>query len=207
MGQRQRKKRASAIPGNAARSVASPAASPGLKSPAWKHATLWVSISLVAAVLFIYAPVRRFDFLRWDDPLYIGENPQVLGGLTWHSVGWALTTGHAPYWHPLTWLSHMLDVQLYGVNAGPHHITNVLLHIANSILLFVLFLRLTGALGRSAFVAALFAVHPLHVESVTWLAERKDVLSTFFWLLAVWAYIRYVAQPRSRRYLVLVLAF
>src|SRR5579864_183278 len=168
MGQRRRRKQTNAVPVNITLSATSPAALPGSKSPFSGYASLWVSISLVAAVLVIYAPVRHFDFLRWDDPLYIGDNPQVLGGLTWHSVGWALTTGHAPYWHPLTWLSHMLDVQLYGVNAGPHHITNVLLHIANSILLFVLFLRLTGALGRSAFVAALFAVHPLHVESVTW---------------------------------------
>src|SRR5579863_5774854 len=207
MGQRQRKKRASAIAGNAARSVASPAASPGLKSPAWKHATLWVSISLVAAGLFIYAPVRRFDLLRWDDPLYVTDNPQVLGGLTWHGLWWALTTGHAPYWHPLTWLSHMLDVQMYGMNAGGHHLTSVLIHAVNTVLLFWLLRWTTGALGRSAFVAALFAVHPLRVESVAWVAERKDVLSTLFWILTVCAYVRYVRQPRLSRYLVVIAGF
>ena len=171
------------------------------------RATIWVCLALIVLNVVIYTPVRHFGFINWDDPIYVTENPQVLGGLSWHNGWWALTTGHAPYWHPLTWLSHMLDVQLYGVNAGRHHLTNVLLHIANSILVFFLFFKLTGALGRSAFVAALFAAHPLHVESVVWVAERKDVLSTLFWLLTVWAYVWYVAQPKLRRYLIVVLAF
>jgi len=109
--------------------------------------------------------------------------------------GVALTTGHAGNWHPLTWLSHMLDCQLFGVNAGGHHLTSLLLHLANTLLLFGVLRRLTGALWRSALVAALFALHPLHVESVAWVAERKDVLSTLFWLLALWAYARYVQTP------------
>src|SRR4051794_7487876 len=114
MGQRQRK-RTSAMPADTKRSEASPTAPSVPSSPFSRYVSLGVSISLVAAVLIIYAPVRHFDFLRWDDPLYIAENPQVLGGVSWHGVWWALTTGHAPYWHPLTWLSHMLDVQIYGV--------------------------------------------------------------------------------------------
>ena len=207
MGQRQRKKRANAIAGNAARPAASPTAALIPKSVFSRYASPWVSLSLVAAVLFIYAPVRRFDFLRWDDPLYIGENPQVLGGLTWHGVWWALTTGHAPYWHPLTWLSHMLDVQIYGMNAGGHHFTSVLIHAVNAVLLFWLLRWTTGALGRSAFVGALFAVHPLRVESVAWVAERKDVLSTLFWILTLCAYVWYVRQPRLSRYLAVVGGF
>ncbi|HUL98834.1 MAG TPA: hypothetical protein VLU24_05335, partial [Mycobacterium sp.] len=119
-------------------------------------------------------------------------NPHVAGGLTWENVAWAFTTNHAANWHPLTWLSHMADVELFGMNAGAHHLTSLLFHAANTLLLFLLLRRMTGALGRSAFVAALFAVHPLHVESVAWVAERKDVLSTLFWMLTLLAYARYV---------------
>jgi protein O-mannosyl-transferase len=135
-----------------------------------------------------------------------------LRGLTWHGVAWAFTTEHAVNWHPLTWLSHMLDVQLYGLDAGAHHLTNLLFHIGNTLLLFGLLHRMTGALGRSAFVAGLFAVHPLHVESVAWVAERKDVLSTLFWMLTLWAYIEYVKRPdlrqsSRRRYAAVLLFF
>lgn len=155
----------------------------------------------------MYSPVARHDFVNFDDPQYVSENANVSGGFTWHGVSWAFTTGHAGNWHPLTWVSHMLDVQVYGLNAGAHHVSNVVLHIASSLLLFGLLYRMTGALGRSGFVAALFAVHPLHVESVAWIAERKDVLSTLFWMLTIWAYLAYVRHPRPGRYLAVVLLF
>ena len=139
-----------------------------------------VALLLIAVNVAIYAPVRHFDFVQLDDPVYVSENPHVAGGLRWPSVAWAFSTVHAGYWIPLTWLSYMADVQAFGVNPGVHHVTNLLLHIANTLLLFGLLSRMTGAAGRSAFVAALFAAHPLHVESVAWVTERKDVLSTLF---------------------------
>jgi len=174
---------------------------------AFSGRALWVSLALIAANLIVYAPVRHYEFVTWDDPQYIYENPHVSGGMTWRGVSWAFTTGYSFNWHPLTWLSHMVDVQIYGMNAGPHHLTSVLLHIANTVLLFGLLHGMTGALGPSAFVAALFAVHPLHVESVAWVAERKDVLSTLFWMLTLCGYVRYVRQPRLGRYLVVGLLF
>ncbi|OHE89167.1 MAG: hypothetical protein A3G75_16095, partial [Verrucomicrobia bacterium RIFCSPLOWO2_12_FULL_64_8] len=164
-------------------------------------------MALIAATVVVYAPVRHFEFVTWDDPNYITENPHVQGGLTWQGALWALTTGDPPYWHPLTWLSHMLDVQVFGLNAGGHHLPNVLLHIGNAILLFGLLHWMTGALGRSAFVAGLFAFHPLRVESVAWVSERKDVLSTLFWMLTLWAYVSYARRPRRGRYLVVLLLF
>ena len=157
---------------------------------------LSISLALVAANLVVYAPVRHHDFLNFDDSQYVSENANVAAGVTWRGVAWAFTSTHAGNWHPLTWLSHMLDVQLHGMAPGPHHVTNLLLHTANTLLLFALLWRMTGALWRSAFVAGLFAVHPLHVESVAWLAERKDVLSTLFGLLALHAYLAYVGKPR-----------
>jgi len=154
----------------------------------------------------VYAPVRQHGFVNLDDAQYVSDNPAVSGGLSGRGVSWAFTTRHAGNWHPLTWLSHMLDVELYGMNAGPHHLTSLLVHVANAVLLFGLLHRMTGALFRSAFVAALFALHPLHVESVAWVAERKDVLSTLFFLLTIRAYLAYVRRPRPSRYaLVLVL--
>jgi Flp pilus assembly protein TadD len=151
--------------------------------------------------------LRHADFVSLDDPTYVSENPHVKGGLTWSGVVWAFTSGRAANWHPLTWLSHMLDVQLYGVQAGPHHVTSVALHCVNALLLFLVLARATGARGRSALVAALFAVHPLHVESVAWIAERKDVLSTAFWMLTLWAYVGYVRQPRWHRYGLVIVLF
>jgi hypothetical protein len=167
---------------------------------------LWIVVALIAANLIVYAGVQQHDFLKYDDELYVTENPVVPAGLTWRGVAWAFTTGHASNWHPLTWLSHMLDVQLYGMHAAGHHLTNLFLHVLNTLLLFGVLHRTTGAVGRSGFVAALFAVHPLHVESVAWVAERKDVLSTLFWMLTLWSYVSYVRQPRQGRYgLVIVL--
>jgi tetratricopeptide (TPR) repeat protein len=157
-----------------------------------------LAVALAALTIAVYAPVRHFDFVQLDDPLYVSENPHVQGGLTPAAVAWAFTTGRAANWHPVTWISHMLDVQWFGVNPGRHHLTNLALHLANTLLLFALLARLTGAAWRSAVVAALFAVHPLHVESVAWIAERKDVLSTFFLLAATWAYWRYVRAAQAR---------
>src|SRR5262249_51562531 len=135
---------------------------------------IWISMALVAADVVVYAPIRHFGFVAFDDPQYVSDNPHVLGGLTWPALRWAFTSAYAANWHPLTWLSHMLDVQIYGTHAGGHHLTNLLLHVANTLLLFGVLHQMTGAKGRSAFVAGLFGLHPLHVESVAWVAERKD---------------------------------
>jgi tetratricopeptide (TPR) repeat protein len=163
--------------------------------------------ALIVVNVIIYAPVRHYDFVQYDDPKYVSENPYVSQGLTLQSVVWAFTTRNGGYWIPLTWLTYMADVQISGMNAGALHVTNVLLHIANTLLLFGLLRRMTGALGRSAFVAALFAIHPLHVESVAWITERKDVLSTLFLILVLWAYVAYVRRPGLGRYLMVNLLF
>jgi tetratricopeptide (TPR) repeat protein len=155
-----------------------------------------IGLLLALITLLVYLPVYHYNFVNYDDGDYVTGNRVVQNGLTWAGVKWAFTTWHAGNWHPLTWLSHMLDCELFGLNAGAQHYINVLFHTANAVLLLLLF-RLTGALWPSAFVAALFAWHPLHVESVAWISERKDVLSTFFALLTLLAYTRY-AQRRSR---------
>ena len=140
---------------------------------------------LVAVTLIVYWPVTRCDFVNYDDPDYFSSNSHVQAGLTSDNVAWAFGTGRASNWHPLTWLSLMLDRELSGCGPAGPHFTNLLFHLANTVLLFLLLRRLTRATWRSAFVAALFALHPLHVESVAWISERKDVLSTFFGLLAL----------------------
>jgi protein O-mannosyl-transferase len=168
---------------------------------------LWISLALIAASVFIYAGVRNHDFVAWDDPEYVNENLHVTAGLTWEGARYAFTTGHMGNWHPLTWLSYMLGVQLFGPSAAPQLLINLLLHILNTLLLFGLLHKITGALGRSAFVAALFATHPLHVESVAWVSERKDVLSTLIGLLALWAYVEYTRLPGRIRYLAVLLLF
>jgi tetratricopeptide (TPR) repeat protein len=157
--------------------------------------TLLVCLVLAAAIVAVFQPLCRNDFIIFDDPQYITENPHVLSGLRWANVVWAFTSSYASNWHPLTWLSHMVDVQLFGLQPGRHHLVSLLFHAANSLLLFLVLKSMTGALWRSAFVAALFALHPLHVESVAWAAERKDVLSTFFFMLTLWAYARYARCP------------
>jgi len=161
---------------------------------------------LIAAALFLgtlalYARVAGHPFIFFDDNRYVTENPTVQAGLTWQGVAWAFTTLHVSNWHPLTWLSHMLDVELFGVRPGPHHLVNAVFHAANAVLVFLVFLRLTGATWRSALVASLFAVHPTHVESVAWVAERKDVLSTLFGLLALLVYAGYARRGGLLRYL------
>jgi Flp pilus assembly protein TadD len=168
---------------------------------------LWVLICLTVTVAVAYWPVGRFGFVRFDDPTYVTENPHVLGGLTWPAIRWAFTSGYGANWHPLTWLSHMLDVQLYGLSGGAHHAVNVLLHAASAALLFGVLRRMTGAAWRSAFVAGAFALHPIHVESVAWVAERKDVLSAFFWMSTLWAYSSYVRGPRGSRYALVMILF
>ena len=152
---------------------------------------IFACLTLALGTLALYRPVTRFPFINFDDPEYISENPVTQAGLTWHGLVWAFNGIHVGNWHPVSWLSHMIDCQIFGVNAGGHHLMNVLFHIANTLLLFAFLRSATGFEWRSAFVAALFAWHPLHVESVTWVAERKDVLSTFFWLLTLLAYASY----------------
>jgi protein O-mannosyl-transferase len=171
-------------------------------------ATVFGSIAiLIVLILAVYSPVRRYEFVTFDDPSYVSENPHVAAGLTWQGVAWAFGAEHSGYWIPLTWLSYMADVEVAGVGAGGHHVTNVLLHVLNTLLLYGLLRRLTGANGRSLFVAALFAIHPLHVESVAWVTERKDVLSTLFLMLALWSYAAYVRRPSVGRYLAVAACF
>ena len=168
---------------------------------------MWLALALIAATAAVYAPARHFAFVSFDDPEYVAANPTVAAGLTWSGVRWAFTSTSLFYWHPLTWLSHMLDVELYGVNAGAHHVTNVLIHIASTVVLLGALNRMTGAPARSAFVAGLFALHPLHVESVAWVAERKDVLSGLFWMLTLWVYADYVRRPGALRQFLVALFF
>ncbi len=164
-----------------------------------KHRDILVCLFLVMATLAVYWQVQNYDFTDLDDNAYIYENSHVQEGWTLETIIWAFTTTHASNWHPLTWLSHMLDCQLYGMNPGRHHLTNLLFHIANTLLLFLVFRKMTGSLWQSGFIAGLFALHPLHVESVAWVSERKDVLSTFFWMLTMWSYIWYVEHPVAHR--------
>ena len=168
---------------------------------------LAICASLALATAAVYAQVADFDFVQADDQTYVTENVEVQGGLRPAGVAWALKTGHASNWHPLTWLSHMLDIELFGMWAGGHHLTNVLLHVLNTLLLFSLLLRGTRQRWPSALVAALFALHPLHVESVAWVSERKDVLSTCLGLLAMRAYVECVTVRRRRMDLVAALFF
>lgn len=168
---------------------------------------LVIVLALVVMILAVFLPVLHHEFVEFDDPDYVTNNAHVLSGLTWESITWAFTTPHASNWHPLTWMSHMLDVELFGLNSGGHHLVNVVFHTFNALLLFAVLGAMTGALWRSAAVAALFAVHPLHVESVAWVAERKDVLSTFFWLLTTISYVWYVRVPGIGRYFLVVLFF
>ena len=172
-----------------------------------KYISSCICLFLFIVTLSVYWQITSHEFINYDDGLYVTENPHVQAGLNRESIIWAFTTGHAANWHPITWLSHMLDIDIYGLNPIGHHLTNLQFHILNSILLFLVFKMMTGALWQSAFVAALFALHPLHVESVAWVSERKDVLSTFFWILSMWAYVRYVRQPEKKRYFLLILFF
>jgi tetratricopeptide (TPR) repeat protein len=167
----------------------------------------FVGVALALAVFVVFAPALGNGFVGYDDPDYVTANPHVREGLGADQVAWALTSFDASNWHPLTWLSHLLDVSLFGLDPRGHHLTSLLLHAANTLLLFLLLRRDTGALGASAFVAGVFGLHPLHVESVVWVAERKDVLSAFFWIATLWSYGRYTREPSLWRYAVFTSCF
>ena len=169
--------------------------------------TVGVCIFLAVLVWVVFGQTLGHDFVNYDDPRYVYENTKITSGLSIAGIGWAFTHIHSENWHPLTTISHMLDCQLYGLKAGWHHFTNVLLHTIAAILLFIALRQMTGALWRSAFVAAVFAIHPLRVESVAWIAERKDVLSGVFFMLTLLAYVPYVRAPSIRRYLFVAVVF
>ncbi|HXF09202.1 MAG TPA: hypothetical protein VN625_00355 [Desulfuromonadaceae bacterium] len=154
-----------------------------------RRGIVFIGLLIVAATLAVYWPVRHYDFVDYDDDSYVFENPDVTHGLSWGGVKWAFVDRHSSNWHPITWLSHMADCQWFGLNAGPAHLENVILHGASALLLLVLLAAITGAPWRSALVAALFALHPLRVESVAWISERKDVLSGLFFMLTLWCYV------------------
>ncbi len=212
------KKKSNPVPAKASASL-----TPPTRFPVWLMAVL-----LALATVVLYWPATRCDFVNYDDSAYVTKNLHVQGGLTWEGIKWALSNSVVANWHPLTVLSHMLDCQLYGLNPWGHHLTSVLLHAVNTALVFLLFRRLmslrpgentglrlhTGALWRSVMVAALFGWHPVHVESVAWVSERKDVLSTFFGLLALIYYVRYAQnratlnpQPSTLNYLLALVFF
>ena len=168
---------------------------------------LFIGLFLTAATLVVFWQVGNHAFIDVDDGEYVTDNVHVNTGLSWDNITWAFTSTHAANWHPLTWLSHMLDCELFGLNPKGHHLTSVLFHIVNSLLLFLILRWMTGAPWRSGLVAALFALHPLHVESVAWVAERKDVLSTFFLFLTLLSYLWYVERSGFYRYLLIILFF
>ena len=166
-----------------------------------------IALSLIIATAIVYWPALNHQFINYDDPAYVTHNRYVKMGLTYEAIQWAFTTAHMGNWNPLTWLSHMLDYQMYGLNPKGHHLTNLILHILNTLALFALLNRLTGRLWRSALVAAIFALHPLHVESAAWVSERKDVLSTFFFMGTILAYVFYVQKPTPGHYAVVIVLF
>ena len=166
-----------------------------------------ICIFLAMLTWIVFGQTLRHDFVNYDDPRYVYQNTKITSGLNIGSITWAFTHIHAENWHPLTTITHMLDCQLYGLKAGWHHFSNVLLHVIASILLFFALQRMTGALWRSAFVAAVFAIHPLHVESVAWVAERKDVLSGVFFMLTLLAYVHYACAPSTWRYVMVAFVF
>ena len=172
-----------------------------------KHILFFITAAIVTSTLVAYEPIRHNNFVSYDDDLYIMKNPIVTGGITGDSIILAFTKLYAANWHPITWLSHILDYQLFGLNPLGHHLVSVGIHIINALLLFWIVNRLTGTIWASAFVAAVFALHPLQVESVAWAAERKTVLSGLFWLLTMAAYIRYTKQPGLGRYILVLAVF
>jgi Flp pilus assembly protein TadD len=176
-------------------------------SPRMKQWPLLIGLILVALIATIYGQTVTFDFVLYDDPEYVTRNPVVQGGWSAAALTWAVTTVEASNWHPLTWLSHMLDCTLFGLDPAGHHLTSVVLHALNSLLLFALWRRMTDEIWPAAFLAATFAVHPMHVESVAWVAERKDVLSTLFFLLATMVYVAYARRGGLARYLGVVALF
>ena len=172
-----------------------------------KRTALGIALLLVMIVWIVFGQTLGHEFINYDDDEYIAENVHVRNGLNWADAKWAFTTGYAGYAHPVTWLTHQLDCQLYGPWAGGHHLTNVVLHSINAVLLFLFFWRTTNRVWPGAFIAGLFAIHPLHVESVAWVAERKDVLSGLFFLLTLHAYAFYAAKPKASRYFLTLFLF
>src|SRR4051812_30763812 len=165
-----------------------------------KAANLLLIGLLIAGTIALYGRVARFDFVNFDDSGYAYENARVRTGLTPENIGWAFITGSESNWHPLTWLSLMLDSSIAGLNPGWMHLENLLMHTASAAMLFIVLLRMTGQRWPSFWISAIFAWHPLHVESVAWISERKDVLSTLFMMLCLLAYVRYVREPTRKRY-------
>jgi protein O-mannosyl-transferase len=177
-------------------------------APSKSNNTIYIACASLALLTFlVYSPAIFHPFVNYDDYDYVTQNPHVQAGLSLHTMSWALTSTELANWHPLTWISHVLDFQLYGLNPVGHHLTNVLLHSANVALLFLILFRATGATWRSAFVAALFGLHPLNVESVAWVAERKNVLSMFFFLVTLISYGRYTRKPTWRSYTLVAVTF
>lgn len=170
-----------------------------------QNSKFFIVFALIAVCLIIYTQTFWFDFINIDDRAYIYENAAAYSGLNWQTVRWSFTAFYSGNWHPLTWLSHILDFSIFGLNAGGHHAVNVLFHTLNSIFAFLVFKKMTGSIWKSGAVAMLFAIHPTHVESVAWIAERKDVLSTFFWLLTMLAYFKYAETETENRKLFYIL--
>ena len=172
-----------------------------------KHPDILICLTIAITTLAVYWQVGNHEFISFDDGRYVSENPKVQAGVSLENIGWAFGFTGISYWHPLTWLSHMLDCQLFGLNSGRHHMMNLMFHLANSLMLFYVFRRMTGDPWKSAFIAVLFGVHPINVESVAWVAERKNVLSTFFWMLTLISYSFYTTKPRLGRYVPTLLLF
>jgi tetratricopeptide (TPR) repeat protein len=188
-----------------------PQASASARHGGWlaseRQRTLASAIVLVIATVALYFPVHGHPFVNYDDDIYVRFNPHITSGLSWETLRWSFTSFYASNWHPLTWLSHAADYQLFGLNAGAHHDVNLLLHLCNVLLLFWVLWQATGEIGRSCMVAALFALHPVNVETVAWVAERKSLLSMLFFLLALGAYRWYTVWPKVTRYTVVALLF
>ena len=189
------------------RKVRKPAAGVPRRQAARWWLDVGICLLLVAATVAVYSQVRHYEFVNYDDPEYVPGNVHVRGGLSAGGVAWALQSFDAANWFPVTWLSHMADAQLFGMDSGWHHLTNVWLHALAALVLFLALRRMTAARWRSALVGSLFALHPLHVESVAWVAERKDVLSALFWFVTLWLYAGYVKRPGVGRYLAVVAAY
>src|SRR5213080_1493370 len=176
-----------------------------IKQSPW--ALFGISIFLLAITWAVFGQTFGHQFINYDDPLYVLDNAHVRAGLTWRGILWAFTHVHSQNWHPLTTISHMLDCQLFGVNPGAHHLVNVFFHSIAAVLLFILLQQITSNLWASVFVAAVFAIHPLRVESVAWIAERKDVLSGLFFMLTLLAYFRWTRKQTVGRYLAMSILF
>ncbi len=168
---------------------------------------LFISLFLTIIIVITFWQIRYFDFVNYDDPMHVTNNRHVMNGLTYKGIVWAFTSARSIHWIPVTYLTHMLDVEISGLNPGGHHMTNLLLHIANTLLLFFVLKRATGFVWQSAFVSALFAFHTINVEPVAWISDRKGVLGAFFWMLTLWAYIRYAESPGIKRYLIIIIFF